>query len=150
MFETDFLEDMEVFFPLLFACRTFAVVDEVFFQRRNRNNSTMAMPPNEKHVNGVLKCIQSSLWLYTARDLSNRERWHVRKRLESYCIRYVLTARHTQKKARLSVILGVILKTKSPTIAVKSFVFFLRADQSDTVRLIWRSTKKAVNLLRFR
>jgi glycosyltransferase involved in cell wall biosynthesis len=147
-FGPNFLEDEAIFYPLLFSCRTFSVIDEVLFLRRNREGSTMTMAPNAKHVNGALHCMQTTLGLYSSADLISRERWHIRKRLEGHCTAYIVMARKAGLSIRLTELLSAISKTKSLKLAVKTFLFGVRADQSDAVRRIGRAVKKAGRLAR--
>lgn len=143
-FGLNFLEDEAIFFPLLFSCRTFSVSDEVFFLRRNREGSTKTMAPNAKHVNGALDCMQTTLRLYTSAGLTSKERWHLRKRLESNCIDYIVIARRAGLSVRLNEVFSAVSKVKSLKLAVRAFLFGVRADQSDTVRRIGRAVKKVL------
>lgn len=144
VFDTYFLEDEAVFFPLLFSCRTFLVINEVFFLRRNRERSIMTMTPNAKHVNGALNCINNILGLYNSADLSAKERWHIRKRIESYCIHYIIMARNAGLRVRVGQLINAIAKCRSVELAVKVALYGVRADQSDTVYKIGRAIKKVM------
>jgi glycosyltransferase involved in cell wall biosynthesis len=141
-FGPNFLEDEAVFFPLLFACRTYAVIDEVFFLRRNREGSTMTMAPNAKHVNGALNCMETTLSLYSSTHFISRERWHVRKRLESHCIAYILTARRAGLPVKLGEVFRTVAKSKSLSLAAKALLYGVRADQVNAVRKIGRAVKR--------
>jgi len=147
-FGANFLEDEAIFYPLLFSCNSFSVIDEVFFLRRNREGSTMTMAPNAKHVNGALHCMQTTLGLYSSADPTSRERWHICKRLEGHCITYIVMARNAGLSVRLAELFSAISKTKSLRLAVKTFLFRVRADQSDVVRRIGRVVKKAGRMTR--
>jgi glycosyltransferase involved in cell wall biosynthesis len=113
VFGSDFLEDDALFFPLLFSCRSFFVFDVVMFLRRNRHGSTMTMPTNIKHVRGALNCINSSLHLLETEGFTLRERWHIRKRLEGYCISYVVSSRKLGFSLQFNKLALVIIKVKS-------------------------------------
>ena len=141
-FGPNFLEDEALFMPVLFSCSTYVVIDEVFFLRRNRDGSTMTMAPNEKHVNGALNCMETTLSLYCSTHFTSRERWHVRKRLESHCIAYILTARRAGLPVRLGEIFGAIAKSKSLSLAAKALLYGLRVDQVNAVRKIGRAVKR--------
>ena len=149
-FGANFLEDEAIFYPLLFSCNSFSVIDEVFFLRRNREGSTMTMVPNAKHVNGALHCMQTTLGLYSSADLISRERWYIGKRLEGHCIAYIVMARKAGLSVRLAELLNVILKTKGVKLAVKVFLFGVRAVQSDAVLGIGRVVKKVGRMARGR
>lgn len=147
-FSSNFLEDEAVFYPLLFACRTFVVIDEVFFLRRNREGSTMTMAPNAKHVNGALNCMQTTLRLYSSKGFNSKERWHIRKRFEAHCIAYIVMARRAGLPVKVSEVLVAIARVRSVKLAVKAFLFSVRADQSDAVRRIGRAVKRVASLAR--
>jgi glycosyltransferase involved in cell wall biosynthesis len=140
-FGPNFLEDEALFYPVIFACSKFVVLDEVLFLRRNREGSTMTMEPNKRHVNGALNCIETSLELYSTKCLTPRERWHIRKRLESRCVAYIRTARRANLPVRMEEVVGVITKTKSMSLAVNALLYGVRADQSKMVRSIGRAVK---------
>lgn len=141
-FKSGFLEDAAIFYPILFACSTFVVVDEVYFLRRNRNGSTMTMLPNIKHVSGALNCLETALDIYALEGLSARERWHIRKRIESRCIAYIVTARRARLPIKLVKVMHAIGTVKSVGLAIKSMAYGLRADQVGVVRMIGKSMRR--------
>ncbi|SFU95516.1 glycosyltransferase family 2 protein [Halomonas korlensis] len=141
-FGPNFLEDEALFYPVIFACSTYVVIDEVHFLRRNRDGSTMTMAPNAKHVNGALNCMETTLSLYSFKSLATRERWHIRKRLGSHCVVYIVTARRAGLPVRVGEVVSTIVKSRSVSLAVKALLYGLRADQSDTVRKISRAVKR--------
>lgn len=141
-FGPNFLEDEALFFPLLFACKTFVVLDDIFFLRRNREGSTMTVTPNAKHVNGAMNCLKTTLALSEAYSSSPKEHRYILKKLESHCVAYIVMARRAGLKARTSEVLRVIWAVKSPIFALKAFLFSIRADQSDAVRGIVRMVKR--------
>lgn len=141
-FGPNFLEDEALFYPVIFACRTFVVIDEVFFMRRNRDGSTMTMAPNARHVNGALNCMETALRLYSAGGFNSRERFHIRKRLESHCVAYIITARRAGLPVMVGEIVSAIVKVRSVNLAVKALLYGVRADQSNTVRTIGRAVKR--------
>jgi glycosyltransferase involved in cell wall biosynthesis len=73
-FGKNFYEDDAIFYPLIFSCSSFAVIDEVFFLRRLREGSTMTTAPNTKHMNGALFRMRTAIDLYRSPNLSRRER----------------------------------------------------------------------------
>lgn len=135
-FGPDYLEDEALFYPLLFACTTFVVMNEVFFLRRNREGSTMTMVPNLRHVNGALNCIDTTMELYDRVDLSDKERWHVSKRLEQHCVSYIVMARASGFKFSYKRIIAAAGNTKNITILLKSVVYIFRLDQVEVVRKV--------------
>jgi len=137
-FGPNFLEDEAVFFPLLFACSTYVVIDEVFFLRRNRDGSTMTMAPNAKHVNGALNCMETTLKLYARENLSDKERWYISKRLEGHCVAYIVTARAAGLKFSYKRIIAASKTTKNLALLLKSAVYSLRLDKVDAVRKVVR------------
>lgn len=147
-FGSGFLEDEALFMPVIFACTSYVVIDEVFFFRRNRDGSTMTMVPNAKHVNGALNCMGTTLSLYNTRHLTPRERWHVRKRLESHCVSYIITARRAGLPVSFREIVNVIVKSKSVSLVAKAIIYGLRADQSSVVRKVGKVVKRVGSLAR--
>ena len=140
-FGPNFLEDEALFFPVLFACSTYVVIDEVFFLRRNRDGSTMTIVPNAKHVNGALNCMESTLALYSSKDLASRERWHIRKRLKSHCVAYVVAARRVHRPVIPTKVIAAIVKARSGGLAVKVFLYGLPAGWLDSIRKVYRTVK---------
>ena len=143
-----YLEDEAIFFDLLFACRTFLVIDEVFFLRRNREGSTMTMVANSKHVNGALDCIQSVWSLYCDKSLSSKEQFYVRKRLETNSIVYILMARSARVELQISVLLSVIWKIKSFKFTFKVLFFVFKLDNISWLLKFILGSKKFLNFTR--
>lgn len=140
-FGPNFLEDGALFYPLLFACSTFVVVDEVFFLRRNREGSTMTMAPKIKHVNGALDCLNRTIILHDSRDLTSVERKIVRKQIALFCSAYIVMARHAGVSLSFKKLAGSVFKSKSPVAALRVFAFLIRADESTLVRKVVRKLK---------
>lgn len=141
-FGSNFLEDEAIFYPLIFSCNTFEVLDEVFFLRRNREGSTMTIVPNEKHVNGALNCMETTLKLYAKAGLSDKERWHISKRLEGHCVAYILMARAAGLKCSYMRIGTAIKITKNPMLLLKCFAYASRLDKIDMIRRIGRKIRR--------
>jgi glycosyltransferase involved in cell wall biosynthesis len=141
-FGSDFLEDEAVFYPVLFVCHTFAVINEVFFLRRNREGSTMTMRPNTKHVNGALNCMQTTLRLYGSSNLNSQERWHISKRLEVHCITYLLMTRRAGAKCSYKHIINAIKTTRSLSLLLKTFLYGSRLDTFQSLRNVVRGLRK--------
>lgn len=141
-FAPDFLEDEALFFPLLFACRTFVVFDEVLFLRRNRADSTMTMVRNEKHLNGALNCVRTTLQLYDSKELNDKERQHTLRRLEARCIVYILTARKAGLPVSVNEMVKTIVRTRSVSLAIKTLFYGVGADQSAAIRSAVRAVKR--------
>lgn len=133
-FGPNFLEDEALFFPVLFACSTYVVIDEVFFLRRNRDGSTMTMAPDARHVNGALNCMETTLKLYARENLSDKERWHISKRLEDHCVNYIVKARAAGLKCSYKRIIIAAKITKNLTILLKFTMYAFRLDQFDALR----------------
>jgi|SRR5690554_789004 len=123
-FGPNFLEDEALFFPVLFACSTYLVIDEVYFLRRNRDDSTMNMAPTEKHANGALNCMKTTLELYNVKNLSSKERRQVRKRLEAHCIAYLIMVDRASIRKKTKDVLVVVFKVRSIKLAVKVLVYW--------------------------
>lgn len=147
-FGPHFLEDEALFFPLLFSCRTFVVIDEVLFLRRNREGSTMTMERNSKHLKGALNCVHTALQLYQSKELNDKERWHILRRLESRSIVYILTARRAGLPVSVRELVNVAVTTKSPSYTLKVFLYGIRADQLAVVRNLGDALKRVGRLAR--
>ena len=140
-FGHNFLEDDAIFFPVLFACSTFVVLDEVFFLRRNREGSTMTMARNAKHVNGALDCLDSTISLHDSGGFTAQELKLVRNRIGSFCMAYIVMARRAKEKKSYKKIFESVVKARSPIVALKIFAFMIRADESTVVRRAVRKLK---------
>ncbi len=140
-FDSNFYEDEAIFYPLLFSCSNFVVINEKFFMRRNREGSTMTMVPNIKHVNGALNCIETTMRLYYKKGLSSKERSYISKQLQSHCLAYIVSARRAGFPLILREMLRVIVKARSVSLAGKAFIYGIRADQLNTVRRVYRAIK---------
>ena len=141
-FGKNYYEDEAIFYPLLFSCDNYLVIDEVFFLRRNREGSTMTMLLNEKHVNGMLDCMHKSLQLYSKPDISVKERWFVSKRLEDQCVAYILRARRANLKYSYFELLLASIKSKNPLIIIKSTLYVLNVNNISFVRYVVRIIRK--------
>lgn len=147
-FGPNFLEDEALFYPLLFACDSFLVIDEVFFLRRNREGSTMNMDLNVKHVSGALNCMEATLALCEAKNLTPNERWHIRKRLKSYCLAYVIKAKRIGASLELKEVVIAVAKARSVSLVVKALLYSMRADRSRTVQGVGRVIKRVRRIVK--
>lgn len=133
-FRNGYLEDEAIFYPLIFSCQSFYVLDEVFFYRRNRNGSTMTMKPNSKHVKGALNCIETSLELYQSRDFSKPEKWHIKKRIEKYCISYISIARRAELKVSYDKIFDAAYITQNIKLLAKIPFYMAKVNEINVVK----------------
>lgn len=122
-FDSNFLEDEAIFLPLLFSCRVFSVIDEVFFLRRQREGSTMTMVPGAKHVAGALNCVQVTLALYKSAVLTRKERSFVRKRLDMHCAVYFAFVKASGLRVNCWPIVPAIVASRNPKLVVKAFLY---------------------------
>lgn len=147
-FGSGYLEDEAIFFPLIFLCNTYYVLDEVFFYRRNRDGSTMTMNFNLKHVDGALNCIDKSLELLQNKNLTKIEQWHVKKRLESHITSYIGIARIAQEKVLYSRVFNAILSLKS----IRSFgiclLYLLRVNELLIAKKIRKALRELIAKIR--
>lgn len=133
-FGENYLEDEAIFFPLLFSCQSFSVMNKVFFYRRNRDGSTMTMKPELRHVRGALDCLDRTIDLYRSHKWSKCEKWHLKKRLEGHCAVYLRIARAAKLEISYKLIFSVIRTTQSISLAAKALLYFVHADKSEAVR----------------
>lgn len=139
-FDSNYLEDEAIFFPLLFACSDFVVLEDVFFSRRNREGSTMTVKPTLKHVNGALNCMRTALSLYTTQELTVEERWHIQKRIQSHCTAYILYCRALSQEYQFFELFKVLNATRSPELFFKMIVFMMRLDKFTFLKNIYKYT----------
>src|SRR5690606_14230861 len=128
-----YLEVEVLFFPLLFSCKCFFVLDEVFFLRRNRNGSTRTVKANSKHFKGALNCMDSLLRLFREERLSVRERWHLTKRIESYCSKYWHMARQSGSKVSFRKLFEVLFVSRSLGVALIIFLHVSRMEDAKAI-----------------
>lgn len=127
-FSSNYFEDEAVFLPLIFTCSSFLVIDQVFFLRRNRENSTMTMQVGFRHVEGTKDCMNSTLRLLRDEKGSRREIWHIRNRLKRQSFSYINAARDANAKINFAYILGVVKVVKSLELALRLGVYSLGLD----------------------
>lgn len=126
VFPNNYLEDEAIFFPLLFSCKSFRVIDSVMFYRRIRQGSTMSQKPNFKHIKGALNCMHSILDLLELKDLEKSEMKVLRKRLASYCLSYISFSIRAGEKISLQELILALKKTKSTTFLLKAPLLSLK------------------------
>ncbi len=141
-FGKNYLEDEAIFYPLLFSCQSFCVLDEVFFYRRNRNDSTMTMIVNSKHVQGALNCIETTMALYYSKGFSEREYWHIKKLLEKHCVSYIVIAKASGLKVPYRKILSIIYSVRSINLMAKAPLYIAGVNEFQIVRKVGRTLKK--------
>ena len=141
-FGKNYLEDEAIFYPLLFSCQSFCVVDKVFFYRRNRNDSTMTMTVNSKHVQGALNCIETTMALYYSKGFSEREYWHIKKLLEKHCISYIIMAKASGLKVPYRRIFNIIYSVRSITLTAKAPLYIVGVNEFEIVRKVGRALTK--------
>lgn len=140
-FESYYLEDEAIFYTLLFSCKSFLVIDKVFFYRRNRDASTMTMQPNLKHVKGALNCIKSTVDLYYTKKLTKREYWHLRKRLEMQCLTYISLAKKTKQRVSYKKLVGIIIITKNTVFLAKIPLYLIGVNEVNFFQKVSRILK---------
>ena len=128
-FPDNYLEDDAIFFPLLFKCETYRVIDSVYFYRRIRNNSTMTIKPTSKHVIGAINCINSIIDLLENNNNNLIETQILKKRLASYCLAYISLARKANIKLSIKLLSLVALKSKSISFVPKAVSVAIRVHE---------------------
>ena len=144
-FGANFLEDQALFYPVLFACHSYVVIDEVFFRRRNREGSTMTMKPNQRHVEGAINCIETTLKLSRRNGLTPRELWHVRRLLGIQFKAYIVMARHAGTSLNPGIFLPVLASARSIKLLMMSLLYVTRADQSRILRMLVARTRTFIS-----
>ncbi|MCB5161513.1 glycosyltransferase family 2 protein [Marinomonas algarum] len=142
-FGAGFFEDEAILFPLLFSCNSFLVIDDVYFLRRNRENSTMTMKVTKKHVDGALNCIETNLNLLNRLHLTAEEQGYIKKRIEDDCIRYILTARRAESNLNYKRILSIAIATRNVSLFLKFSMYFMQLDQLKFIRKIGKIVLKS-------
>lgn len=146
-FGSNYYEDQALFYPLLFACTTYIVIDEVFFLRRNREGSTMTMARNAKHACGAMNCMETTLLLCNSEGITQRERWHIRKRLIAHCVGYVMNTRQAGIPLKIGAVIKVIGCSRSMILPVKVIVYGVFATRPDTIRAAGKAVKTVRRVL---
>lgn len=118
-FGDGYFEDEGGFYPLIFSCERFLVLDEVLFYRRNRDGSTMTMKFNEKHMQGALSCLSKSLDFKKVNIINSEEAWFFKKRIERQVINYIKTSKSVGANFEFRILVKAIIE-------VKSFVFIVK------------------------
>lgn len=121
-FDSNYFEDEAIFFPLLFSCKNYCVINDILFYRRNRLNSTMTMQLTDKHVAGALNCIETTLALYYSRNHSKVEMRHIKKRLGNQIISYIKILKKTKRKISYGYLINTLLVTRSFNASFKSLL----------------------------
>ncbi len=122
-FGINYLEDEAIFYPLLFTCQSFTVLNKVYFYRRNRNNSTMTMMQSSKHIKGAIYCIECTLSLYSSKDFSKDEEWYIRNRLKRHCVSYILMSKKSNSKINYKKITDAFVATRSVSFISQVMVY---------------------------
>ena len=138
-----YFEDEAIFFPLIFSCNSFVVFDRVFFLRRNREESTMTMVRNQRHVMGALNCLELSLSLYAMKGISNKERWHIANRIKGQFIQYLLTVRACNEKISYGTIFLASKKMRNFGLIIWAFAYAARLDEIEFLRRAWKIIYKS-------
>lgn len=143
LFPNNYLEDDAIFFPLLFKCKSYKVIDSIYFFRRIRYESTMTIKPNIKHVLGAINCIYSILDLLNESN-NNIEIRVLRKRLVSYSLAYTSLAKEAKIKVSLKVLGLVVKESKSALFIPKAL---LVATGINNTKLVSYLNKRLKNIL---
>ncbi|MBB3332572.1 glycosyltransferase involved in cell wall biosynthesis [Halomonas campaniensis] len=128
-FGDGYFEDEAVFFPLLFSCNSFLVVDEFFFYRRIRDGSTMTMLPSSRHVSGALNCMNTLRELYSSKRLSKREVWHIRKRMKQHCARYLRVSRDSRTPIAWDKVVDSVVLSRSFSLVARCLIYIMHAER---------------------
>lgn len=142
-FGNNFLEDEAIFFPLIFSCENFLVMNEVFFYRRNREGSTMTTIPTIKHVNGALDSINTTLTLYYSKSYSKRENWHIRKRLGNQTVSYIYMAKKAGQSVLYGKLFNIFLITRDLGNLIRCFAHLFGIHEIRVIRNIRQSIKNS-------
>jgi len=136
-FGPNYYEDDALFYPLLFSCSSFRVIDTPLFRRRIRKGSTMTIPKNEKHVLGALNCLVTTLELYHSFSPSSVQASQVAKKVEAFSIKYIRCCRVADYRPVYAPIFLSLKISKRPRYLVRLFVS-------------WIGLNRLINILRSR
>ena len=128
-FGGNYFEDDAIFLPLLFFCESFAVIDKVYFFRRNRPGSTVTMETTAMHVRGARDCTLSTLGLMRGRSLSGTERALARNRLVTHFACYFRLARDFGTAHDFELLGKVVGEAKSLRLGLLLGFYALRVDK---------------------
>ena len=142
-FESNFLEDDAIFFPLIFSCITLNVMNDCFFHRRVRAGSTMTSELTNKHVLGALNCLETTIDLFHKLSFENeKSKKIILNKIENLSLRYISYSRRAGESVKMKAILKSILLTKSLSHALKISLFSFRLNESRVVARLagWKKT----------
>lgn len=133
-FDSNYLEDDAVFYPLIFSCTTLNVMNDCFFHRRVRAGSTMTSKLNKKHVLGALNCLETTIDLYYNLSFKNQsDKKIILKKIENLSLRYISYCRRAGATVKVTAITRSVLLTKSFSHIVKVPIFVFRLNESRAV-----------------
>lgn len=141
-FGKNYMEDEAVFFPLLFSCKSYCVLDVIYFYRRNRHGSTMTTSPSLKHVLGAADCIYVTQKLYSSQKILQRERRHIKKRLENQVISYIKIIGESDSKISYKIIFNSMLIIKDVRSLVKFIAYVFNFHEIELIRKMVRHFRK--------
>lgn len=128
-------EDEEVFYPLIFKSDVFLVVNDVFFYRRVRNNSTMTGKKTNKHLEGVFETVNSLLKL-KSEVFDGSSINYISCRIRRFLVIYVGLCRELKVKPDFSFIFKVFKSNYSVVFFMKITYFYLRLDKSSKLNYL--------------
>lgn len=142
-FESNYLEDDAIFYPLIFSCTTLNVMNDCFFHRRVRAGSTMTSNLTIKHVQGALNCLETTINLYHKLSFRNKkDKKIILNKIENLSLRYISYCRRAGSSVKAREIAHSILLTKSFFHILKISIFVFRLNESKIVArsVGWKQT----------
>lgn len=137
-FGSNYLEDEAIFYPLLFSCRNYLVLDQIYFGRRNREGSTMTVVPSLKHANGALNCMQKYCDIYLDHATTFAEQRYIKKRLVGHASAYIVYCRELGLEFPWVELFKVINRIQSLSLLIRVIVFYLKLDQVGFVKQMYK------------
>lgn len=115
-------EDQCILYPLVFSANSYVVTDEVFFDRRIRESSTMTQDRNEKHVMGMHSTVSELLIL--SRSVSDAQLGKfVYRRAYKYLKKYIVLSKMTGIALDKKMLASAMLTLKHPKVLACVFYF---------------------------
>lgn len=124
-FKKNIHEDEEVLYPLVLSAGTVVSVDEEFFLRRLRSNSTMTSPKNREHVHGREVNMISSLALLRKKGWGASVKWALRKRAFWMAVSYFKDCHQAGVSPGFIKGLFLVKDCKSPEVFLAFFSFLI-------------------------
>ncbi|GAB3289716.1 glycosyltransferase family 2 protein [Pseudidiomarina andamanensis] len=124
-FNCYFHEDEEVLYPLIFSAKKLSILNDVYFFRRIRSNSTMTGIKTIKHTLGYAEVLNSTIRLLKENKSDSMRALLIRRRLGLFAPSYVVAARCSESSLDARLLCLSLIKSRSIKSALKALFFLV-------------------------